>query len=604
MIDRLLQKNPRRRANCQDIIEHSWKIDVKNAGFIKAHSKFKQTVFKRKIQSKTRANTANAPDAALFFETSPTSPKSKEIQNRMKELVESGINSLDDSVLKRRGPGRKKMSIVQFDAEQKESQMEAWKVGQNAKKSKTTEYLYLEHLSPINPRDSIFFVDNENLMEELPEFPQFDLVSYSNRSSMISNNALLPMSPTTRQSSREISPKGARGLSAISIKPRTNTNVSTITEESDQSGSHLSSSGSLSPTKPPAGGYYHSPANSGGSGTYHAYSYSRNRLSLLSSRSFLESFTNKRKSVSNYRRSSAHNDDTKDYDSDNNSNNEQAKKRRKKRSTKSKRSTRSSKYGSRLGIGDGIDNGIERKLDKMLNDESVNKVHKNDSWCTLEEKLDQLPQISPRNRKRKVTFPDDTEKPSITEIKFRKASSANTYSDYNVEEKTNNPILSYSSYSLTNPNLPFWNVSSNHSNNTGISNITANSNDNGIDITMLQSLAVSDDGFNSDTALTQNTHVLNQQVSLLSSDGDAREHTFQTFIKHSSNTSYNDMTSDDESTLKKDNSNNNNNNNNNNNKVTHRHRIQISDYEFVDNHYMKFNTNDNDNEENCQFSSL
>ena len=97
----------------------------------------------------------------------------------MQNLVDMKINSLDDSLLKRKKYDSTPISSVQFDSQHKESQIEAWKVGHGRKKSKTTEYLYLEAISPINPRDSIFFSSHH-----LDCMPQFDLVTYSNRSSI------------------------------------------------------------------------------------------------------------------------------------------------------------------------------------------------------------------------------------------------------------------------------------------------------------------------------------------------------------------------------------------------------------------------------------
>eukprot|EP00485_Elphidium_margaritaceum_P017010 CAMPEP_0202730048 /NCGR_PEP_ID=MMETSP1385-20130828/186445_1 /ASSEMBLY_ACC=CAM_ASM_000861 /TAXON_ID=933848 /ORGANISM="Elphidium margaritaceum" /LENGTH=936 /DNA_ID=CAMNT_0049396321 /DNA_START=47 /DNA_END=2857 /DNA_ORIENTATION=+ len=275
LIGRLLDKNPRKRANCEDIIEHSWKIDVQNAGFMRAHHKFKQTVFKRKVKSRTRANTPDGDERV------------QQLQSRMEALRQLNIQSLDDSNLKfvrrpqRMSPApaavaskgsvaaqshsqllchRERMNIIQFDAQQKEAQISAWTVGgvgvgaagHEKQKSKTTEFLGLEN-------DAMFVTDNvEDVLgaaEDLPDLPSFDLMSYSNRASLAQIN---------------MSRKG--------------TDVTDCTDVSD--------SGALTP-------------NTGTRAwARHAYQGStHSRLSVLSSKSFLDSFNNKRRSITKYRRS-------------------------------------------------------------------------------------------------------------------------------------------------------------------------------------------------------------------------------------------------------------------------------------------------------------
>ena len=200
LIESLLAKQPRHRANCLDIIETSWRIDVQHAAWTKAHRKFKQTVLLRKMNSHSSSHTAtsrsrhNSQASCSSKESSskrtslvdpqpvrrrkraqtvesrkPTA--SQAVETRMRWLTDAGINSLDDSVLKRR-----KRTGHGHDAHH------AWKVGgAEGSQSKTAECLYLlSSASPMNPRDSIFTKDLG-----------LDLLSYSNRSS--------PMTPLARK---------------------------------------------------------------------------------------------------------------------------------------------------------------------------------------------------------------------------------------------------------------------------------------------------------------------------------------------------------------------------------------------------------------------
>merc|ERR1712087_323066 len=141
LIDRLLSKNPRQRANCQDIIEHSWKINVKNSGFQKAHNKFKQTVFRRKVmvKARSRANTGLHGKSLKMW-------NQNRLKRRMQQLKDLSINALGDSVLKQQQqqksqPNENKnkymrkpsnvIDIVQFESEQKEKQIDSWNIRQS-----------------------------------------------------------------------------------------------------------------------------------------------------------------------------------------------------------------------------------------------------------------------------------------------------------------------------------------------------------------------------------------------------------------------------------------------------------------------------------------
>lgn len=183
LIDRLLSKNPRQRANCQDIIEHSWKINVKNSGFLKAHNKFKQTVFRRKVKARSRANTGNHEKELKLW-------NQNRLKQRMQRLKDLSINALDDSVVKQQRNSNVPIDIVQFESEQKEKQIDSWKVGK--RQSKTTEYLQLDTMMPniITTLDEL----NEDVydLNSLPELPSFDIMTYSNRSSAITSGSDMP----------------------------------------------------------------------------------------------------------------------------------------------------------------------------------------------------------------------------------------------------------------------------------------------------------------------------------------------------------------------------------------------------------------------------
>eukprot|EP00484_Ammonia_sp_Unknown_P023559 CAMPEP_0197025608 /NCGR_PEP_ID=MMETSP1384-20130603/5873_1 /TAXON_ID=29189 /ORGANISM="Ammonia sp." /LENGTH=622 /DNA_ID=CAMNT_0042454151 /DNA_START=11 /DNA_END=1879 /DNA_ORIENTATION=- len=153
LVRNLLSKDPSKRTNCNDIIKTVWKLEISQTGFKKAHQQLKQTVFKRKFPGKTPSYDEN--DGSHHF-------SQKHKHNATMEMVKSAKKRkrkqpCHDDLSFRQAHNRKHSDLTQkVKAETQEKKYDSF---QGKLGSKGTEHLFLEHMHPMNYRDS--FVMNE-----------------------------------------------------------------------------------------------------------------------------------------------------------------------------------------------------------------------------------------------------------------------------------------------------------------------------------------------------------------------------------------------------------------------------------------------------------
>ena len=166
LVKKLLLKDPKERGNCNDIIKNVWKVEVSQSGFKKAHHKLKQTVFKRKFGQRA---SYDENDMSLY-----NKGKINKKVNNNKDIHHNHHNTIDinpsssSSSKKRKRVARDDLSFRKTHHRKPSNLTEKIKAQKQDNKydsfrgkfgSKGTEHLFLEHMHPMNYRDS--FVINE-----------------------------------------------------------------------------------------------------------------------------------------------------------------------------------------------------------------------------------------------------------------------------------------------------------------------------------------------------------------------------------------------------------------------------------------------------------
>lgn len=150
LVKKLLSKNPKHRANCNDIIKNVWKVEVSHSGFKKAHNKLKQTVLKRKFGQRASFDDNNVK---LSHEQS----KKRSHHKHEKESKRRKKKSHDDMSFNKAHSRKKNSDLTeQIKAQKQDKEQDAFR---GRLGSKGTEHLFLEHMHPMNYRDS--FTRNE-----------------------------------------------------------------------------------------------------------------------------------------------------------------------------------------------------------------------------------------------------------------------------------------------------------------------------------------------------------------------------------------------------------------------------------------------------------
>jgi len=152
LVKNLLFKDPKLRGNCNDIIKNVWKVEVSHSGFKKAHNKLKQTVLKRKFGQRASYDENDVQkygDKEIHHNHNKTMDGTKRRKRHKKKA--------HDDLSFGKSHHRKSSNLrdrIKAEKQDKEYESFRGKFG-----SKGTEHLFLEHMHPMNYRDS--FVINE-----------------------------------------------------------------------------------------------------------------------------------------------------------------------------------------------------------------------------------------------------------------------------------------------------------------------------------------------------------------------------------------------------------------------------------------------------------
>eukprot|EP00485_Elphidium_margaritaceum_P023516 CAMPEP_0202712256 /NCGR_PEP_ID=MMETSP1385-20130828/36143_1 /ASSEMBLY_ACC=CAM_ASM_000861 /TAXON_ID=933848 /ORGANISM="Elphidium margaritaceum" /LENGTH=668 /DNA_ID=CAMNT_0049372227 /DNA_START=35 /DNA_END=2041 /DNA_ORIENTATION=- len=152
LVQMLLLKDPGMRANCNDIIKNVWKVEVSQTGFRKAHNKLKQTVFRMKCAKPPSFDESQLPQSKVSSSRPSKHGKHNQtidIATKKRKRVNNAHDDLSFQQVHHRGSSNLTHKI-KADKQDKENESFRGRLG-----SKGTEHLFLEHMHPMNYRDSL-----------------------------------------------------------------------------------------------------------------------------------------------------------------------------------------------------------------------------------------------------------------------------------------------------------------------------------------------------------------------------------------------------------------------------------------------------------------